>query len=255
MANSVNCSDCGADLSALARPKRRKLTCPRCGSTKQTIGLHVADSIKVTGVAQRGGKSVGFTESERDDGAAAWAQQERDGSQSFTVRGPAPQGEADTLACCQVLIERLNAGGDNWREPEPGQGDVDCSSRDTGDSSKFLNIQVVHATTDPSFWRNLNSTRYVRRESESLNVFADAMRSAIEHKALDRKIPAEARSGLVLALDATRLPSFGFDECVTHFRRRHGTWVKTCGFQAVWIVGPTASLTWRLDERTGSGAA
>jgi hypothetical protein len=48
-------------------------------------------------------------------------------------------------------------------------------------------------------------------------------------------------------LDATRLPAHGFDAVVEAFRSRWGAWTKGLGFDEVWVVGPSESLTWRLD--------
>ena len=56
------------------------------------------------------------------------------------------------------------------------------------------------------------------------------------------------RSNLMLALDATRLPVLGFEDVVEEFQARFGTWIKSLGFEAVWLVGPQDSLTWRLDN-------
>ena len=71
---------------------------------------------------------------------------------------------------------------------------------------------------------------------------------AIETKANDRRIPQSSRCGLLLALDATRLPALGFDAVVEAFRNDWGLWTKSLGFDSVWLIGPSESMTWRLDK-------
>jgi hypothetical protein len=63
------------------------------------------------------------------------------------------------------------------------------------------------------------------------------------------KLSVRQRAQLVLALDADRLPALALEPVVREFRSRHGPWSAAQGFQQVWLVGPEARLTWRLDER------
>lgn len=76
---------------------------------------------------------------------------------------------------------------------------------------------------------------------------SDLMAQALQKKLDPRKIPPKQRPGLVLVLDANRLPALAFDSVVENFRERHRTALARAGFRSVWIVGPTESLTRRLD--------
>jgi hypothetical protein len=76
---------------------------------------------------------------------------------------------------------------------------------------------------------------------EWTGLMADAFQKKV------RKIPSTQRPKLVLALDATHLPLLAFDSVVESFREHCGTEVCAAGFQSVWVVGPTETLTKRLD--------
>jgi hypothetical protein len=51
---------------------------------------------------------------------------------------------------------------------------------------------------------------------------------------------------LLLALNAIRSPGYVEDPVVAVFLATHGTWAAGLGYQAIWLVGPTAELTHQL---------
>jgi hypothetical protein len=68
------------------------------------------------------------------------------------------------------------------------------------------------------------------------------IRAAAESKLYS---PAQRRK-LLLALDAIRSPAYVHDAVVAAFLATHGAWAAGLGYQAIWLVGPTADLSRRL---------
>jgi hypothetical protein len=58
--------------------------------------------------------------------------------------------------------------------------------------------------------------------------------------------PDAQRRKLMLALDAIRSPGYVEDPVMAAFLATHGTWAAGLGYQAIWLVGPTAELTHQL---------
>jgi hypothetical protein len=249
MVDSTYCKNCGVSLdNLLSPPSGQRSPCPNCGSTVRHINVSVSETINVSthlsALARRGGKTIGFRESERE-GRATSADRHEDGSLSYSILGSSPQGEEDTLSACRMLIKVLNASGANWSEPTPGQGIVDCEAVDAKFPDRKLSIQVIRAISDQDLWKKLN----IQGSFDDLNVSKDQLvnhlRDAIMKKAA--AIPQGIRRGLTLALDATRLPVLGFQDVAEEFKCQFGPWSKSLGFESVWLVGPLESLTWRLD--------
>jgi hypothetical protein len=109
-------------------------------------------------------------------------------------------------------------------------------------------MQIVRANVHPRLWETLNQTGKIEETGVAKLTLVEQIRVAIEVKANDRKLPKATRRGLVLALDATRLPASGFDSVVREFRSKWGDWASKLGVDAIWLLGPLDSLTWRLDE-------
>jgi hypothetical protein len=81
-------------------------------------------------------------------------------------------------------------------------------------------------------------------EEVTIEEIADQLRAAITHK---ESVPPSDRGNILLALNALDTPGHAVRRVVDLFRRRHGAEVAGLGFLAIWVVGPTASLTMRLD--------
>lgn len=251
MSNSDCCSNCGECLDGLpALLSGEKAPCPHCGSTARNIHVTINETIKATDyvatLASREGRSIGFRESVRE-GRAASADRHDNGSLSYSILGSSPQGEEDTLSACRILVKVLNASGGNWADPVPGEGIVDCEAVDARFSDQKVSIQVIRAIADQELWKNLNLQGNIQELNVSKNQLICLIKDAIEKKASERSIPQSIRPSLTLALDATRLPVLGFEDVVERFQSQFGGWTKSLGFEAVWLVGPQDSLTWRLD--------
>jgi hypothetical protein len=232
-------------------PAENRTRCPRCGSTSRgprSLSVSVIETVNFSEhramLHEEDGRAIGFSESPRD-GRSTTATLDSHDRLTFSVAGSSPQGEEDTPQACRVLAQRLRLDDASWSDPEPAAGQLDCVIRHS-DQQPPLNIQVVRAIVDQSLWQTLNLTGTVSGEV-SFTEAVTAMKNAVELKASERKIPSKDRGSITLALDATRLPGLAFHAVVDQFRAEYGSWMTELGFSAVWLVGPTSSLVWRLD--------
>jgi len=228
-------------------PRTERKPCPYCGSTARSFNRSLSECINtsehVVVLKRTESKITGFSESARQ-GRSANADQGKDGILSYMLNGSSPQGEEDTLSACRILVSKFNHAGGNWNQPIKGDGVVDCQAADRQCEERKVYIQIVRAIVDTELWKTLNLEGKVERSDNSA-VLAEQIKSAIDAKA--QKIPAVSRRGLVLALDATRLPVLGFDAVVGDFRSKWSAWASTLGFDSIWLVGPSESLTWQID--------
>jgi len=248
---AVKCGQCGAALSEpVNTPAEARTPCLSCGSTKRAFEVHLAESVQVksyvAALQERQGEAIGFSESERG-GRASSASLREDGLVDISLVGSSPQGEEDTPTTCRVLKERLNLDGAGWGQILRGSEPADCVLLGSEDAKRTLPVQVVRAIASQELWRELSSSGSAQT-SLSPSAAVAAIRGAIEAKARDAKIPKSTRLGLVLALDATRLPGLAFDAIMREFRSTSTTWAASHGFGAIWLVGPTSRLVWRLDS-------
>ena len=231
-------------------PCAERTPCPDCGSISRSFdeSLHNGTNMNAqfSALHKRKDKIIGYRESARQ-GRSANADQGDDGALSYSINGSSPQGEEDTLSACKILVNTLNNAGGNWNQPSIGEGVVDCQTIDRQYNERKLYIQVVRANVDAELWKTLNLEGKVERKDNS-TALAEQIKSAVEAKA--QKISKENRRGLVLALDAARLPAMGFDAVVEDFRSKWSPWASALGFDSVWLVGPDESLTWQLDTQS-----
>src|SRR5207244_3298777 len=110
---------------------------------------------------------------------------------------------------------------------------VDCES---SDGRTILHIQVTRAV-DHRFFAPLGRTGQVVESGSTPEELADRLKAAIEGKAT-----LAGRSAIVLALDARLAGMQALQRVVDEFKLQHGEWARTVGFQAIWVVGPTAGL-------------
>jgi hypothetical protein len=200
----------------------------------------------MTSEAQSEGRTVAYRGAEKD-GRATSADDHRDGRISQHLAGPSPQGEENTLAICQALIRAMNRLGDTWEQPVPGDQDEDCIAKDLAYPGKGpIRIQVVRAAVDSEMWQALSLFGQVAMKQISVAEAGDTMAKALRKKV--NQIPKRQRRSLVLALDASLLPGLAFESVINSFHERHQDLLDSAGFQSVWIVGPTESLTRRLDS-------
>ena len=227
------------DLPDLAPHKHAP--CPVCKSTSRIFDEHIIEngwtfSSHLSALKKKENKVIDFSESERE-GRAASATLKDDGTLAYSLTGTSPQGEEDTQAVCQILVNKLNSLGANWDPPTEGETGDDGKAVDRDNPKKILRIQVVHASVNQKLWQELNHTRGIKKLAEKEEL-AQEMKAAVESKIVKHKILPADRPGLVLALDATRLPVVGFDAVVEKFHLKFGVWAKTLGFDAIWVVGP-----------------
>jgi hypothetical protein len=203
-----------------------------------TIGVsaHVKGSVLIDQTV------VGYSES-LHDGRAAQASLGAEGiTHGFT--GKTPKNETGTMETCGYLIEAMNQGGAIWNRPSPSEEedtDAICTRSDGG--TEVLRIQVVRAQVDPKFWKtaHINEGSVVNTTVVEL---ANELQAPIKLKA--DKIPCERRLGLVLALSAIHTPGYVVGNVAEEFRKAHGEWARSLGFQEIWLVGPGSQLTDRL---------
>lgn len=249
------CAKCRRDLAdviPLDTPNTRE-RCPDCGATARTGECSFDEAIELadgfSGLGKRASESFAYREANQQ-GQASEADLQDDGTADFAAFGTSSQGEDDTLKACEILVAALNERGGSWTAPLEGTGVVDCCSQDRIDPKSSLDVQVVRAVSDPSFWRELNATGQAIRNSVLNAALAKLIEDAIKKKANDRVIPVVSRRDLVLALDATRLPVLGFDAISRQATQLLGRWASELGFASVWLVGPRTELTWRLDVQS-----
>ncbi len=82
-------------------------------------------------------------------------------------------------------------------------------------------------------------------KSGEANELAEAVLQAAKKKY--DQIPRERRRKLILAIDANRLPGLTLDSVVYRVREEHGATLAAMRFRSIWLVGPSVSLTHRLD--------
>ncbi len=240
----MKCAQCELPLGEIQPPE----PCPRCGSSARVLEVQCKEALLTSddhlAVEQRRDeKTIGFSQSARG-GRISTARLEGDDRFSYGLSGPSPRGEEDSIQACRILADALNAHGESWAEPVPKyDADVDCEIPDRSGTKKLL-VQVSRAVHDEKLWETLGATGQVERLAAAADL-ASHLKSAIEAKA--RKMPPGPRKEIVLALDATRLPALAFHASRDEFRQQFGRWATRVGFREIWVVGPNASLTWRLD--------
>jgi hypothetical protein len=227
---------------------------PRTDPPSETVEVFARDSVSVADKAiihgtGGSGEAIRINDSK---GESVTADQEDDGSVHFGVKGTTRQGESGNLEVCRILIDRLNRDGERWEEPIASSGDsrkedgVDCKAYD-GD--RVLNVQITRAHRHPDLWRDLARFHKVTVPPTTADNAADDLLCAITEKASNKIVTPGQRQELVLALDATQTPIHVFQDVVRSFLRRHGSWARGLGFRGIWVIGPTAEITFRLDTK------
>jgi hypothetical protein len=166
------------------------------------------------------------------------------GQLSYSIEGASSHGESNTPDVCKALIQRLNMSGGQWGEPAIPDGrddEIDCVAHD---GQRTLNIQVTRAVSKQDIWRQLDRLGSVT-DTTTVQRAADDLICRVQMKA--KIVPPVRRSNLLLALDAMDTSGHSLGVVINDFQKRHGAVARALGFQAIWIVGPLAELTSRLD--------
>ena len=101
-------------------------------------------------------------------------------------------------------------------------------------------VQITRSIHDKRIWQDVNLSG-TATFAQSAHDATGQLRAAIDKK------KEMGRQELILVLDATETPGQVMTQVVENFRRAHSTWTRSLGFKAVWLVGPTAELTFQLD--------
>lgn len=161
-----------------------------------------------------------------------------------STSGRPSHGETENLVVAMRLIERLSMDGETWRPPvvcgSSSRTESGIDWETTSADGRILSCQNVRVRVDPDYWKSLGDLG-VTTDTRTVAEAVVGIREAIEHKsaALDR-------GKLVLALDATRASACALPDVTAAFVKAHGQWSSSLGFEAIYIVGPNATLTTRL---------
>jgi len=267
------CSTCGC---VFLEPESR-VPCPKCGSETRTFQLHLEGQVQFHGklvackpptgantlppLEKRANDSLTLTAREAvvahgqgegteairlsdDQAQSVAADLLMDGTSNLAIRGKGRRGEEGVKKVCEILIARLNQGGACWSEPKDLTGPEQGVDYEAHDGTKILKIQVTRAIQDQELWMRLAKAGERTKQYQTADEAADELRDAIKAK---EKIPPGQRKEITLALDATETPGQVFQLVVKSFQGRHGSWSRRLGFGTIWVVGPIAELTFRLD--------
>ena len=155
--------------------------------------------------------------------------------------GRPAQNEEDVLQVCRSLRAALQRQGRVWAHfslPSTHADDADAVAGD--DTGAVLRVQVTRV--ERTAWGTLAHSGQATLQRRIEERVAD-IRVAVESKLY----PDAQRRKLLLALDAIRSPGYVEDSVVVAFLTTHGTWAAGVGYQAIWLVGPTADLTHQLS--------
>lgn len=200
-----------------------------------------------SGTTLRHGKVVGFGESEGRKRVASSDMSAIDRF-SYSISGQASHCENDTLDACRILATRLRLGGLACEDPVESQLphiDAVLELREST-SVKALQIQVVRAVVDQKLWKDLAQSGSVDQSNVPVESAVQMLANAISLKL--RKIDDTHRPQITLLLNSIETPFMCFDAVLEQFQQKHGAWLENQGFNQVWLVGPDAQLTFRLDD-------
>lgn len=203
--------------------------------------LKIGSELVAERISSDGSKALRVSERE----TSAWADMDQVIPIRFGTQGEPRRGERDSIKVCSILIERLNSDGASWGTPKQPEGleeGVDGVAHDVRDpSTKPLRIQVTRSLARTKYWAELDRSKQlgVQRTGSEENLATDLF-NAIQRKKNHRK-------DVVLALNAIFTPGHAFVPVVTVFHSRYLRAVQSLGFEAIWIVGPTARYTAQLD--------
>jgi hypothetical protein len=170
-----------------------------------------------------------------------------DGAMAHEYEGRAAQGTEDELQACESLMEALKLQGVELVSKFRGSRELDQIGIDARASTvdgDVIDVQVVQVRDD-ELLAELGRTRAVSSLA-SIEDLADDVCRRVEQK---RDLcPAADRPQMVLLVDAIRAPGYTFPavrEALGSSPRAET--LRSTGYRAIWLAGPTAALTFRLD--------
>jgi hypothetical protein len=204
--------------------------------------IAIEDEIGVSEVIIGTGEGPSGTSIRRADSQGHSAGVDQRGTQLIeTISGRPVQNEEGTPETCQILMERLNQLGGSWESLEltgkQKEEGVDCRLHSNGRDK--LEIQVTKA--DCKIWLELARRRDAGvNKTIEIDAVSDSLLEAIERKRFLSKGPR-----LVLALEAVHFP-VSTVSIAERFIEKYSEAARSFGFHQIWLVGPTAALTFRL---------
>lgn len=177
---------------------------------------------------------------------------------TLELRGPTPKNEEGGLQACHILRQHLNSRGADLsefsdvgnaagatRHDARGDSDVDAVA-DRLDESGAVIGRVEVQVTRPMSARSFAALARTQPVDGTVEDFARDIFDAICAKA--RKTSPDRRIEITLVLDATTATHTVMYGVRSAFDQLHRSDVAAAGFQAIWLVGPTSKLCFRLDD-------
>jgi hypothetical protein len=230
-------------------------TCPKCGTSTQvyadaTGARAVAQVFPVTVVAESNYPDGSREIVTGSHGHRSTTRISGDGAMTHEYEGRAAQGAEDELQACESLMEALKLQGVELVSKFRGSRELDqlgIDARAHTVEGDVIDVQVVQVR-DGELLAELGRTR-AASSSAGADDLADDLRRRVEQK---RDLcPTAERPRLVLVVDAIRAPGYASPAV----REALGSspsaeTLRSTGYRAVWLAGPTAALTFRLDDIT-----
>ena len=243
----MNCPDCGEDLDQVPVGQ----PCPNCGSEKRnattnpvTIALGVSiPTPRLIFGSNRPDGSRETTVRGRDFESLEVVAPSSEATQRY--EGERTEGESDVLQVCRNLRGALRRNGvdvlGGFKKPDEDQG-VDCE----GTSADGDRIEVQVTGVIPSETMKALGTEGRASSQKDKYQLATEVCHAVRSKVESRK-PADP-SQIILALDAIRSPGHAKRRIVEVLEGESYNIIRSSGFAAVWLVGPTPASTFLLSE-------
>jgi hypothetical protein len=200
--------------------------------------VRISKSLGIRASGQSGETAVRVTDSK---GQSLAVDLRDDGSLEVRIRGQAYPGWADEHEACDLLRRRLQARGEDWGPPEPWCGPEAGIDRVLRRGNEKLPVQVTRSVRDEPMWRELAEKGEAVKRFASADAAAGAIYEAIKAKA-DRTVEKD-RSEIVLVLNGSQVP-IGLDVVKVAFETRHGSWARSLGYRAIWVVEAFGDETW-----------
>lgn len=161
---------------------------------------------------------------------------------TFRLEGTPIRGEKGAALAASHVVERLNAEGGQWSQMEVTGRDarhekgIDVTFQ--GVDGTTLEIQVTAA--ERGLWKQLQNDNVVEGA-----ISIDSAVEALWQATTEKRTRSDPR--VVLVLDAANMGQFIFDPVIRRFHELHGGDAGRVGFSQIWLAGPTAERTLRLD--------
>jgi hypothetical protein len=246
---AMYCPDCQTDLTDTPVDD----PCPKCRGVRRSAAP-IPGAIK--GTSHLPSTRV-ITESNFPDGGKeivvgsvdfiSTTHRSQSGELVHEFSGEPVRGERDVLQVCESLQEALRRRGvtiaGKFRTPPGREGGIDAEGH-TVDGA-VVRVQVT-GVIDQATMAQLGRDGRTSSQQDVVRLANDICNAIVRKVA---SYPAFQRNEVLLALDAIRSPGHASSAVAEELRKRSCKEVLgSSGYQAVWLVGPKADLTYLLDE-------